>query len=108
MKAALPSTVALTPFSSVGIWPNAKSGALLQSTPVPTLDGARLDPLISSQPFWAMVGNPPAVSIEVMVGVPPPDNGASIVVTPVWLTAPAEEMLTGTWPPIPAGTVAVI
>ena len=55
MKAGFPLTVTLTPSRFVGILPDAKSGALLQITPVAgVVVGTRFVPFTSMNVFWAM------------------------------------------------------
>src|ERR1700686_4069060 len=71
MNAGFPLTVTLTLPSEVGIFPDAKSGALLHVNPLARLAGARFSPLISTQAFCAISGNPPSVStvmIETALG----------------------------------------
>ena len=77
--------VTVTPASSVGIWPFAKSGALSQVTPPAGVSaGTRFVPLIVIQVFSAIFGPPYAVVTEVMTGLP----AAAAVMVPVPLIMP--------------------
>src|SRR4051812_23126621 len=103
MNAGLPFILTLTPLNCSGILPTLNSGAVLHTTPSPTLAGARFVPLISIQAFCDTSGLPPAVFTDVITTGVPAAEGVNLrmrwVVASFTYRLPPASVASATGPP---------